>query len=132
MERRQSWIYLVFVVAGLALGLARPQVMAWLESLLWLLLGLLLYAIFTQTPLTRIGEGLRDGRFLGALLLGNFLIIPLMLGGLVAVLPLSPAVEAGVLLVLLVPCTDWFISFTHLGKGDAARAIAATPVLLLV
>ncbi|MEB3733760.1 hypothetical protein ULF88_05505 [Halopseudomonas pachastrellae] len=36
------------------------------------------------------------------------------------------------LLVLLVPCTDWFISFTLLGKGDAGRAIAATPVLLLV
>lgn len=34
--------------------------------------------------------------------------------------------------MLLVPCTDWFISFTHLGKGDAGRAIAATPVLLLV
>ncbi|WP_240036420.1 hypothetical protein [Halomonas urmiana] len=29
-----------------------------------------------------------------------------------------------------VPCTDWFISFTHLGKGDAARAITAAPLLL--
>lgn len=39
--------------------------------------------------------------------------------------------QAGVLLVLLVPCTDWFITFTHLGKGDSARAVAATPLLLL-
>ena len=38
----------------------------------------------------------------------------------------------GVLLVLLVPCTDWFISFAHLGRGDSARAIAAAPLLLLV
>jgi len=30
------------------------------------------------------------------------------------------------------PCTDWFITFTHLGKGDAARAVAATPLLLLI
>jgi len=37
-----------------------------------------------------------------------------------------------VLMVLLVPCTDWFITFTHLGRGDAGRAIAATPLLLLV
>ena len=29
------------------------------------------------------------------------------------------------------PCTDWFVTFTHLGKGDSTRAIAATPVLLI-
>ncbi|MEX1214441.1 arsenic resistance protein [Saccharospirillum sp.] len=132
MERQQSWIYLTFILAGLGLGLGLPGATAWLETLLWPLLGVLLYATFTQTPLTRIGEGLKDWRFLGALLLGNFVIIPLVLGGLVALLPLSLAVQAGVLLVLLVPCTDWFISFTHLGRGEAARAIAATPVLLLV
>ena len=132
MERQQSWIYLMFILAGLGIGLAWPEATVWLEALLWPLLGVLLYATFTQTPLTRIGEGLKDWRFLGALLLGNFLIIPLALGGLVAILPFSAVVQAGVLLVLLVPCTDWFISFTHLGKGDAARAIAATPVLLLV
>lgn len=60
------------------------------------------------------------------------MLIPLVVGGLVTVLPVSAAVQAGVLMVLLVPCTDWFISFTHLGKGDAGRAIAATPMLLLV
>ena len=132
MERQQSWVYLTFILAGLGLGLAWPDATAWFEALLWPLLGVLLYATFTQTPLTRIGDGLKDWQFLGALLLGNFVIIPLVLGAMVALLPLSPAIQAGVLLVLLVPCTDWFISFTHLGKGDAARAIAATPVLLLV
>ena len=132
MERQQSWIYLVSVLAGLGLGLVRPEAAARFETLLWPLLGVLLYATFTQTPLIRIGEGLKDRRFLGALLLGNFLIIPLVVGGMTALLPLSPAVQAGVLLVLLVPCTDWFISFTHLGRGDAARAIAATPVLMLL
>ncbi|WP_202980316.1 arsenic resistance protein [Marinobacter fonticola] len=75
---------------------------------------------------------MKDGRFLSALLLGNFVIIPLVLGGLMAILPVSQAVQAGVLLVLLVPCTDWFISFTHLGKGDTGRAISAAPVLLIV
>jgi ACR3 family arsenite efflux pump ArsB len=46
--------------------------------------------------------------------------------------PADPAVRLGVLLVLLVPCTDWFITFTHLGGGDTRRAIAATPVNLLL
>ena len=132
MERQQSWIYLIFILAGLAVGLSQPDTTSWLEAILWPLLGGLLYATFTQVPLTRIGQGLKDWRFLAALLLGNFVVIPLVLGGMMTFIPLPPVVQAGVLLVLLVPCTDWCISFTHLGKGDAGRAIAATPVLLLV
>ncbi|MDZ7852434.1 MAG: arsenic resistance protein [Halomonas sp.] len=131
MERRQSWIYLTCILAGLVIGLNHPDTTTRLEAFLWPLLGGLLYATFTQVPLTRIGQGLKDWRFLTALLLGNFVVIPLILGGVMTILPVSLAVQAGVLLVLLVPCTDWFISFTHLGKGDTGRAIAATPVLLL-
>ncbi|WP_302141370.1 arsenic resistance protein [Halomonas alkalicola] len=132
MERHQSWVYLVAILAGLGLGLASPSVTGSLDRLLWPLLGLLHYATFTQVPLTRLSLAFRDWRFLGALLTGNFVIIPLMLGVMAWWLPLAPAVLVGVLLVLLVPCTDWFISFTHLGKGDTGRAIAAAPILLLV
>ncbi len=132
LERQQSWIYWLCILAGLAMGLSQPDMTARLEAFLWPLLGGLLYATFTQVPLTRIGRGMKDWRFMTALLLGNFVIIPLVLGGLTALLPLSLAVQAGVLLVLLAPCTDWFISFTYLGKGDASKAIAATPMLLLV
>ncbi|MGJ7458825.1 arsenic resistance protein [Halomonas sp. RA08-2] len=132
MERHQSWIYLVAILAGLGLGLTWPAVTEPLDRLLWPLLGALLYATFTQVPLTRLSLAFQDWRFLAALLTGNFLVIPLVLGALVLWLPLEPAILVGVLLVLLVPCTDWFITFTHLGKGDTGRAIAATPILLLV
>lgn len=130
LERHQSWVYLAFSLAGVGLGLFRPDLTAALDRLLWPLLGILLYVTFTQVPLTHVREGMRDWRFLSALLVGNFVVIPLVLAVFVAWLPLAPAIMVGVLLVLLVPCTDWFISFAHLGKGDAGRAIAATPLLL--
>jgi len=38
----------------------------------------------------------------------------------------------GVLLVLLAPCTDWFITFCQLGGGDSPRAVAVTPINLLL
>ncbi|QGT77745.1 arsenic resistance protein [Guyparkeria halophila] len=132
MERHQVWVYLIAISAGLGLGLGQPEAAARLDPLLWPLLGALLYATFTQVPLLHVGHGLTDVRFLGALLVGNFVVIPLLVGGLVSNLPLAPAVQLGVMLVLLVPCTDWFISFTHLGRGDTGRAIASTPVLLLM
>ncbi|AVI64182.1 arsenic resistance protein [Halomonas sp. GFAJ-1] len=132
LEKQQSWLYLGFISLGLTLGVLAPTRVAPLEQLLWPLLGVLLYATFTQIPLLHIKQSVADVRFMTALLVGNFVVIPALLGLLVLWLPLSPPVIAGVLLVLLVPCTDWFITFTHLGKGDAARAIAATPLLLLV
>ncbi|UYO73507.1 arsenic resistance protein [Halomonas qinghailakensis] len=137
LERQQSWLYLGFICLGLTLGLVAPLLASSLEQLLWPLLGILLYATFTQIPLLHIKQSVTDKRFMAALLIGNFIIIPALLGALVLSLlvlglPLHPPVMAGVLLVLLMPCTDWFITFTHLGKGDAARAVAATPVLLIM
>lgn len=38
----------------------------------------------------------------------------------------------GVLLVLLVPCTDWFIAFAQLGKDDGTRAVAIAPLNLVL
>ncbi|MBM7423946.1 MULTISPECIES: arsenic resistance protein [Gammaproteobacteria] len=99
--------------------------------MLWPVLGVLLYTTFTQVPLTHLAPAFRDRRFLIALLTGNFILVPLIVGALVLLLPDDPAIRLGVLLVLLVPCTDWFISFTYLGGGNGARAIAAAPVLLI-
>ncbi|MGM0913099.1 MAG: arsenic resistance protein [Pseudomonadota bacterium] len=130
LERHQVWLYLAAILIGLGLGLLRPATAAGLEGGLWPLLAVLLYATFTQVPLSRLGLALKDWRFATALVLGNFLFMPLIVGSLVVALPLAPAVKLGVLMVLLVPCTDWFITFTHLGRGDAGRAIAATPLLL--
>lgn len=132
LERHQVWIYLAAILAGLGLGSAAPGVSEPFEAVLWPLLGLLLYTTFTQVPLTHLPDAFRDGRFMGAVLAGNFLLVPLAVWGLLAFLPDDPAIRLGVLLVLLVPCTDWYITFTHLGSGDATRAIAVTPVNLLV
>lgn len=131
LEQRQVWFYLSAIVAGMIIGWAAPEQTRYWELLLWPVLGFLLYTTFTQVPLTHLSSAFRDRRFLIALLTGNFILIPLVVGPLLLLLPDEPAIRLGVLMVLLVPCTDWFISFTHLGGGDGARAIAAAPVLLL-
>lgn len=132
LERHQVWIYLAAIIAGLGVGIIAPGVAPVFEAILWPVLGVLLYATFTQVPLNHLPEAFRDLRFMGAVLAGNFLIVPLLIWGLLVFLPDDPAIRLGVLLVLLVPCTDWYITFTHLGGGDSRRAIAATPVNLIV
>lgn len=132
LERHQALVYLAAIVSGLILGAGFSGGMAALEFLLWPLLGLLLYATFTQVPLTQLRASFTDARFLAAMIVGNFVLLPIVVWALMGLLPDDPALRLGVLLVLLAPCTDWFITFTHLGRGDTSRAIAFSPISLLL
>ncbi len=131
LERRQLWIYLVAIALGLAAGSAVPALGKSFEAWLWPALALLLYVTFVQVPLLHLAEAVRDHRFLAAVFGGNFVLVPLLVWGLLFWLPPDPVLRVGVALVLLVPCTDWFITFSALGGGDAPRAIAVTPLNLL-
>lgn len=131
LERNQVWVYLAAIAAGAVVGSRAPGAAAAFEALLWPTLVALLIASFTQTPLNELPAAARDGRFLAASLVGNFVAVPLLVWALLALTPDDPAIRLGVLLVLLAPCTDWFITFAQLGGGDGRRALATTPVNLL-
>lgn len=132
LELHQVWCYLGAVLLGLLVGTAWPGLGSVAESLVWPVLAVLLYATFSQVPLTTIPAAFADGRFLATALAGNFALVPLGVWGLVQLVPDDDVLRLGLLLVLLVPCTDWFITFTQLGRGDTARAIALTPITLIV
>ncbi len=131
LERRQVWIYLAAIIGGLALGGLRPDIGPHLETALWPVLAVLLYATFVQVPLLHIRDAFRDWRFVLAVMTGNFVLIPLVVWLILQWLPDDPVLHLGVLLVLLVPCTDWFITFAQLGRGNTIRAVAVTPLNLL-
>lgn len=132
LESRQVWIYLSAILGGLLVGSVWVSTGTFFEVLLWPALMLLLYTTFVQVPLLHLREAMRDARFVVAVLTGNFLILPVVAWLLVQWLPADPALRLGVLLVLLVPCTDWFITFSQLGNGNLPRAIAVTPINLLL
>lgn len=132
LERQQIWIYLAAILCGLLLGVAMEDGAEIFEAPLWPVLGLLLFSTFAQVPFIHLRAALKDRRFMSVALLGNFVAVPIIVWGLVWFLPDDPAIRLGVLLVLLVPCTDWFITFSHLSGGDTGRAIAVTPMNLLL
>jgi len=132
LERQQVWIYLSAILAGLLVGSLWTSTHAVFETLLWPSLALLLFATFVQVPLLHVREAFADRRFVTAVLTGNFVILPLLVWGMVQYLPAEPVLRLGVLLVLLVPCTDWFITFSQLAGGNVPRAIAVTPINLLL
>mgnify|MGYP006169885913 FL=1 len=66
------------------------------------------------------------------MLLANFILVPLLVAGVTRGLEERPALLVGALLVLLTPCIDYVVVFTHIGKGDSRAILAATPILLLL
>lgn len=131
MERQQVWIYLMAVlVAGLT-GFAVPDATA-LERAINPALALMLFVTFLQVPLSEIGRGFREARFLGALLVSNFLVVPILALALAQLAIDDALLRLGILMVLLTPCIDYVITFDHLGRADARLLLSSTPVLLLV
>lgn len=130
LERRQISIYFCAVAAAALVAMVVPDTTA-LESIVNPALAFMLFVTFMQVPIPELGRAFTRTRFLIALLVTNFVVIPLMVSGLVQFLPSDPMVRLGVLLVLLTPCIDYVVTFSHLGRADARLLLAATPMLLV-
>ena len=132
LEQNQIPLYFIAVALAAVLGLLAPGAAGALEALVTPAIAVLMYAMFLQIPFLDLRAGLGNRRFMGALLLANFVLVPLLVWAGTRGLVEHPAVLVGALLVLLTPCIDYVVVFTHLGKGDSRLTLAATPVLLLV
>lgn len=131
LEGYQVWIYFAAILVGAVTGLVAPTSAA-LEPTINPALAFMLFVTFLQVPLAHLRDALRNIRFLGALIVANFAVIPLLAAGIYFSLPDEPMLRLAVLLVLLTPCIDYVVTFTHLGRGDARLLLAATPILLIL
>ena len=132
LEEKQILIYAVALAIGAAFGLWSPVLGARLESLISPVLAILLYSMFAQIPFLHLRDAFANQRFTAALLTVNFIVVPLLVWLLSRLLPEQPPLLLGVYLVLLTPCIDYVIVFTHLGRGNARLVLASTPLLLLI
>lgn len=131
LEAHQVWIYFAAILIGALGGLLIPGSESF-ESAINPALAFMLFVTFLQVPLAQLKEAARDLRFLGALAVANFVAVPLFAAGLTLMMPGEPMLRFAVLLVLLTPCIDYVVTFTHLGRGDARLLLAATPILLVL
>jgi len=132
LEKNQIPVYFVAVIVAAIGGLLAPDASQALGALVTPAIAVLMYAMFLQIPFLDLRKGLANKRFMTALLTANFVAIPLLVWALTMGLADHPAILVGALLVLLTPCIDYVVVFTHIGKGDSKLTLAATPLLLLL
>ncbi|MCY9692247.1 arsenic resistance protein [Paenibacillus alginolyticus] len=133
LEQNQIWLYVVILVVAAGLGLLAPNLMTTLDNhiLISVVIAVLMFGMFTQIPFTSIKESLGNRRFILAILTANYIAVPIVVWLLSQFLPQQTSVLLGVYLVLLTPCIDYVIVFTHLGRGNEKAMLLSTPILFV-
>ena len=131
-EKYQSPLILTAVLLGLALGQINGVAGRAGQFILPFLL-LMLLGVFLQLPLRQVAAAWKQGRSAGLSLLINFVWNPLfawLLGWLF--LRQQPALWLGLIMLMITPCTDWYLVFTQIARGNTALATALLPWNLLL
>ncbi|GAK13179.1 LOW QUALITY PROTEIN: arsenical-resistance protein [Geomicrobium sp. JCM 19039] len=96
-------------------------------------LVLMLYGLFLSIPLQSIRASWQSKTFLATSIGINFLWSPLLAFGLGALfLSDHPALWIGFILLMVTPCTDWYLIFTAMAKGNVTLATSVLPMNLLL
>ncbi|MFE4570998.1 arsenic resistance protein [Paenibacillus chitinolyticus] len=131
LEKNQVWLYAFVLIIAAGFGLLWPDSSENLDRMISFVLAILMYGMFAQIPFFRLKEALANRKFIYALLITNYLVVPILVWGLTRFLPNDPKILLGVFLVLLTPCIDYVIVFTHLGRGNEKLILVSTPILFV-
>ncbi|MFW3412751.1 arsenic resistance protein [Aliarcobacter butzleri] len=131
LENQQIIIYFIAISISILITFFIPNT-SYLETAINPALALMLFVTFLQVPISELTSAFKNIKFIFALLFSNFIIIPIIVFGLIQFLPDNPLLKLGVLFVLLTPCIDYVVTFSHLGKANAKLLLSSTPILLIV
>lgn len=88
---------------------------------------------FLQIPLQEIKKAFKNIKFTYTSVIINFVLTPI-LAWLLALVFLgdNPAIFIGSIMLMVTPCTDWYLIFTRISKGNVALSTAILPLKLIL
>ena len=128
----QPVIIIAAALLGLVLGAATPFGSV-SSSLIEVFLMMLLYILFLSIDLKQIKKSFTNIRFTLTAVAINFLFTPLfgyLLGKVF--FPDSIDIRIGLLMLLVTPCTDWYLVFTGLSNGNVELGMSILPLNLIL
>ncbi len=132
INKLQPLIIMLCAMLGLALGIFTPLrhiSMHFIEMFLMMLL----FMVFLSVDMHQLKKALLHVKFTMASVTINFIITPLVayILGMVF-LEGNLDIRMGLLMLLVTPCTDWYLVFTKLAKGNVALNISILPLNLIL
>lgn len=132
LEKFQTVIILIAVGIGILLGqcifFAQNA-----ESFIMPFLLLMLYGLFLTIPLDQFKKAFSNIKFLRSSTIINFIWTPILAWGLGAIfLADHPALWIGFIMLMVTPCTDWYLMFTSIAKGNVSLSTSVLPINLIL
>ena len=128
----QPVIIITAALMGLLLGALTP-LSSVSSGLIEVFLMMLLYILFLSIDLMRIKNSFTNVRFTLTAVVINFVFTPLfgyLLGKVF--FPNELDIRIGLLMLLVTPCTDWYLVFTGLSKGNVELGMSILPLNLIL
>ena len=98
-----------------------------------LFLMILLYILFICIDLKEIGQAFVNVRYTLTTVIINFMITPIVAFILGQIFfANSIEIRIGLLMLLVTPCTDWYLVFTGLSRGNVGLNISILPINLIL
>ena len=103
------------------------------DYLITIFLCLMLYGVFLEIPLNELKNSFKNVKFTITSLIINFIWTPLF-GYFIGLIFLKGNIDIliGFFMLILTPCTDWYLVFTKMAKGDLTLSLSILPVNLIL
>lgn len=103
------------------------------DYLITFFLCLMLFGLFLEVPLEELKNSFKNVKFSLTSLIINFIWTPLF-GYFLATLFLKGNADVliGFFMLILTPCTDWYLVFTKMAKGDLTLSLSILPMNLIL
>jgi len=132
IEKYQSFFILGSVAIGLILGQS-TTIQNYAALFIVPFLMVMLYGIFLQVPLSQLKNSFKNWKFASVSAGINFIFNPLLafaLGSLF--LSDVPALWIGFIMLMVTPCTDWYLLFTGIARGNVPLSASILPMNLIL
>lgn len=127
----QPALIIASALAGIALGMLAPSGLY--AGIIVPSLAAMLLFIFLSVRLGEIKTSFSDARFTASNVIINFIWTPIFAAILgIIFFSNSADIRIGLLMLLIAPCTDWYLVFTAMAKGNVALGSSILPLNLVL
>lgn len=131
LDKYQTLIIFISMPIGLLVGQIQ-LVEKYAENFVTPFLFVMLFGAFLNIPLKDYRKAFTNIGFSVTTVVINFLWTPLLVWGLGKVfLSGSPILQIGFIMLMVTPCTDWYLIFTGMAKGNVPLSATVLPVNLV-
>lgn len=133
LSKFQPFFIIFSALSGIALSKAIPALKQYAGNFIEIFLMVMLFFVFLNIEIKKISNSFLDLRFSVSALIINFILTPLFTL-ILSKLFLAGHIDLqiGFIMLMVTPCTDWYLIFTGIANGNVSLGASILPLNLIL